>query len=929
MLLSLFLQFALYGQSSGGVAAYFMQDTVAVAMGHLFDNHLVIENNTSHDIQLSLVKKDSFALISLPANIVVKSHQKSSFYVQYLADPGLFENIGDYCQVSYQGAQGRITAGFHLLSNVTSTINLIAYSNTYFMDAKDKELKIQLLCKNMGVQAVQFSLRINSFPQGLLPLNRQSIYQLAPGEQRLVELTIQNSQQRLAVMDYYLDIQAIDHQDPDKPALGLQHIKVVQLGSDKRWDNPGYIDDRLMEHRLEYSYTHSGDHYSYNHLMAEGYTPVIGNNSLQYRFNYNGYFEPVKGNEIYDSYLEWSRPGLDMKVGSVSENMDYGLYGQGLKGTVDWKGPGSLTAMYVERNYLIYSDLYRQIPQEKDIAVQYKWDPAQRRADTAQNMLARLKNGPLLGPFEVHYIYGDDPVTNTLRHLVSGQMELSRSADQYLSLEGGVTREYFQPGAEISRHKDGWAFGAHYGGNWKGVNLSMDNYVSSPYYGGLRRGSVLLSEILSLNLKNGWLTSLQYNRQKNSPSYLSDYYTYLSPRTDRSQIGWAFAKNSKAWSVHFKPYYLEQSLEQQFIGKDVEFDSKGIRGELTVIRRGNKSQFTLTSDAGWVSTDNPYMKDKHYGSWRIMGSYNYGILSINGVLQDGPLYIIEEAAPWQYSGYRNYSFGPSINWTAFRSKLRLQAADYLNYNGFQKQWIHNLSAQGQYLIGTDLAVRADVHINAYSDNLYKDFIQFSFGIQKTFRRRNGPGHHSWQLYFFKDVNANGRWDKGETAFAGVIAQVGDVQVKSAVNGKAVLSDLPEDTYHLQLVDAQTWTLNSDVSINLKRNNKTYIGLIEGIAVNGKIVADSAVLTGKVPNVEGIRVMAKERNTGRVYSTYSNISGIFNFQLPKGEYILTIPTEGTTFSVTEKDLQLAVSGNEKLQVNFHIQDKSRAVDIQEF
>lgn len=851
-----------------------------------------------------------------------------SFYVQLLAEPGLYRSIGDHYRITYQSPAGRISAGFYLHSPEASAVQLTAYSRTYFMDPKDKTLRIQLLCKNTSMQSAQFSFQVISFPQGLLPVNQQQIHQLAPGGQQLIELTVQNGQQYMAATDYYLDIQAIDQNDPKKRSLGLQRIKVVQLGSNKRWDNPGYMDSRLMEHKLAYRYTQSGNNYTYNHLQAEGNTPVLGSNNLAYRFNYNGYVKPVAGNEIYDSYLKWSRPGFDLKVGSINENMDYGLYGQGVSSSVDWSGPGSLTALYVKRSYLIYSDLYSQLSQEKDMAIQYKWDPARRRSDSSKTASAVPEKQGFLGPFELHYIHGEDPVTMTVRHIISGQVDLKPGRHQYLSLEAGASREYFQPDGS-THHKDGWSAGIHYNGNWDRLNLSLDNYASTPYYGGLRRGSVLLNETLSLSLTNGWLTSWQYNRQKNAPSYMGNYYAYISPETDRQQYGWAVAKNSSSWSVHFKPYYLEQSLHHQFMGNPVAFNSSGIRGELTVIKRGTESQMTLTSDVGWASTDNPYMDGEHYGSWRLMGSYNYGILSFNGVLQNGPLYIMEEAAPWQYSGYQNYSFGPSVNWVAASNKVKLQASDYLNYNGFQKQWSHNLSAAGVYQITRDIQLQADVHVNAYSDKLYKDFVQFSLGVQKTFQRTNGPGRHSWRLYFFEDLNADGRWDKKESAISGVIAQIKNVQVKSAVNGKVVLTDLPEGTYQLQLVDGKGWSLNKEVSIGLTRNAKTYIGLIRDIIVTGRLLADTTALTGRRANIEGVQVMAKEIHTGRMYTTFSNISGSFMFQLPKGEYIYTIPGPNSAFSVKEDAVRRTITNDTVPPVLFHIEDRSRAVDIQEF
>jgi hypothetical protein len=104
-----------------------------------------------------------------------------------------------------------------------------------------------------------------------------------------------------------------------------------------------------------------------------------------------------------------------------------------------------------------------------------------------------------------------------------------------LLIEADGSRKCYQPGGLDGGHKDGWSAGAHYSAHWSGVNLSSDNYRSSAYYGGLRRGALVLIENISLNLKKGWMTSWQYNRQKNTPAYMDRYYLYNSPKTDRTQ----------------------------------------------------------------------------------------------------------------------------------------------------------------------------------------------------------------------------------------------------------------------------------------------------------------------------------------------------------------------------------------------------------
>ena len=930
MLLLLCLQYPLKAQSISGVRAYFANDSVVVKMGQVFDNHLIIDNATNKELHLKLERHDSLALIPLPDTIIVGKRQKRKLYLQYLAEPKLFERIGDSYRVGYQGTEGLMTAAFSFLSKEESKVELTFYNNTYFMDPKANELRVQVLCKNAGIKNVSMAFKAVSYPQGMILLNGQSYYELAPGEQKLIDLMVKIDQRQVAAMDYNLEISAINQNDPAKGSLGSRRLKVVQLGSHKTWGNTGIIDGDFIGHQYELSYRQSGSNYSYTHLMGEGAINVTRDNNLQYRFNYNGYLKPSLGNEIYDSYLKFETSKLSVALGSISENMDYNLYGQGAKVGMNWGGRGEFSALYVKRNYLIYSDLYNSLPQEEDIAVQYKWDPSKRKIDSFETK--RLVNqifSKFLGPFEIHYIHGNDPLTTTLKHIVGGQITFNSGKWQHILIEGGVSREYFQPTNSYSRHKDGWSGGVHYNGNWNGFNLSSDNYYSSPYYSGIRRGALSLNEAFSLNLKRGWLTSWQFNQQKNGPSYMDNYYAYSNPKTDRVQYSWSIARNETGLSISFKPYYLEQSLNQIFMAAPVAFSSTAVRGELNLVKSFRNNQLSLSSDYGWVNTGNPFVTKNKYQSWRLLGSYNYKIFSMNASLQNGPFYIMEEEAPWQYSGYKNYSIGPSVHLTGLNNTLKFEAADYLNYNGYQRQWNHNLSANGQYQLRQDILVKADIYMNVYSNSAYKNFTQFSIGIQKTFRKQNAPGHHSWRVQFFKDLNANGKWDKREDVLPNVVAQVGEMQVKSMGSGKVTLVNLPDAHYDLQLVDGQGWSLPRSVAIDLNKNTKNKIGLIECTSVNGHLIVDTSSSTGKVPILEGVLVELKELNTGKLFTTYSNANGDFEFWVPKGDYAARIPGENNAFTVREIKVPIIVNDKNNPEIIFHIKDRSRAVDVQEF
>ncbi|HTN38765.1 MAG TPA: SdrD B-like domain-containing protein [Arachidicoccus sp.] len=923
-LIFLFSQFNLFAQNKiKGLQVGFANDSVKVTIGSTFENRLIFQNTGNQTLHLRQSAGDSLALIGLPLNFDLPAGAKQSYFVQYLATPEILRQLGPEVKVRYQSSNGIVKASFFLNSEEHKQFRLSSYTPEIFINDNNPALTVRLLCKNNGFKTISFTLRTQSYPQGILPVDKDRRIQLAPGEQRLIDLQLRNENRNGPVSDYYVDIDAVNDQ---KEVLDHYQVKVMELGNSRRMTGLSANDRMQMQHEVKMTYWQSSNNNAFVQVLANGAAALTSKDMLNYRVNYNGYLQPIRGNEVYDSYVEWKRPSLGVRAGSISENLDYPLFGQGVKADVQLGKGQSLSAMYVKQNYLLYSDIFESIPEQENWAIHYVFQPGAGKKMTDQRFPGMTTNKGF-GPMELNYIYGKDPLTTTTNHLINGNASWVLDRHQLVRLEGGVSREYFL-GEPARPYKNGFGIGLHYTGAWHKFNLVSDNYVSSAYYSGIRRGTVMLNERLDVNLAADLSAYLQYTKQQNKPSYLSNYYLYATQKSGQTSYAAGIAKNWSKLNIYFRPYYFVQSTAQLFLKDVFSIRSEAKRGELTMLLHLNNQGLSLTGDYGLVETNNPYMNQADYTSWRIMGNYSYQFFSFNTLLQHNPYYIMEEATPWQQGDYETYSLGPSVRFSLLRDKLKFSASNYLIYNGYQDVWTNNLQGALYYNFRKNVELSAEVNLNTYQQSFYANNSQFKFGIKKSFQQRNAPGKHSWSVQFFGDENANGVWDKGEKAVSGVIVNLKKAQVKADKDGKVVFTDLLPGSYTLQLVDGRGWNNLQPMKIELMRNARTQFGLIKSVLVQGQIKGKASRFENRMPSLEGIKIMAKDAN-GHEYSTFSNTDGQFSFHLPEGRFTFRIIQEDQTFQVEHPMLERRVVVGDNSLLIFEIVDQSRKVNIKEF
>ncbi len=477
------------------------------------------------------------------------------------------------------------------------------------------------------------------------------------------------------------------------------------------------------------------------------------------------------------------------------------------------------------------------------------------------------------------------------------------------------------------RPKNGFSGGLHYkirGLQW---NFSSDNYISSHYYSGFRRGQTLFDQYLSHQSKRLHMYA-HYQLVNSTPEYLNNYYYSYSPITKTSTyeagIGTAFGK----FNINLHPYYYTQGLRENFDTVLLNIRSTAWHGAMDLSYNMRSNMFMVSLDAGKVKSNNPYLLNGHYNTWTARFNYNYKAVGFSANIQYNPLYIIQETSPWQKGGFRQYSLGPTLHLAGLKGKLDFTASDYLNYYSYSEGWNNAFQSQVSYSWAATWSATATVMYNAYGLGTQSRFIQTRVSITKSFIQANAPGFEKLSLQFFGDENANGVWDANEKPVSDVITEINRSLAQSNSKGKLSYTNLKAGNYDIHIQSGNGWYILKPVSIFLKKNRSIKIGLIKSVTIQGKIVAQTNAYLQNTPNLEGIEITALD-NAGNKYTTLSDAGGNFQMELPLKEFTFSVETTGHSFSVSNQQQKaiLRQSGNENIQ--FFLTDQSRKVDVKQF
>lgn len=918
---------------------YFKSDTIQIKGSETFSNVLVIKNTAAKrdTLLLRVSKYMDRALLRLPDTIVMEPNSTRYLPIKFLADSRVIEEniqsftVGISSTTSEQPMQNPIS--FYTVLEEIRGLILDVQASEIYLGQLDNTAELQIRAFNSSLIPLTFRMQLNEVPEGLAFTGEEAVIHLNAGEQMLLPFIAKADINTNKPLDFWVTIRAIDVLGNQ---LAFTKVRVMTVSSNRQLVlNTQDIYYKNRPNTLSLNYV-SANNFSSLQLNGGGRYKLTGQQELAYNINFNYFTQGQYGISMYDTYVDYRRNRLGIRIGNIYESLDFNVNGRGIKASLFLGGEKRLNLYGLQNDYLLFGDKAITNQGGSTFAVEY----IDGIPSNEKTRFVLLRN--------------KETISNLITNLVSGKQALVLTKEQQLRLEGGYSIQY--SGTANTTVYSGYAAGAAYRLQNDDLQLSSSQYYASPYYGGLQRGLFQSENYIGYTLSGSNTLSGRVSLMQNRARFLSkqmNAYVLMTNAYSNQTYEVGFRTNfNRHWSFELSPYYFKQVMEpNSFDGQFVRWKSSSARAKLNLSYSDDFQSISLNMDNGYTAQNTSNRPPAPFFSTRINLSYRNNTVGFNGYYQHNPYYLSDALANSETATYDVFSLGPNMHFSTWQNRLSVNASVMYYYYGYSRSQNYILNTYARLNLKKDWAITTEVffglnkraQLSTYNPETGLDYEtpqyrgdaasfftsrQVKVGIEKHFGSSTDRNEKRLELLYFEDINANGIRDKGEHAVSGILVKINGVVAITNTDGKVKFTAPALTDYVPSIVNEEGWTLLQQASIFLDRNKMLEIALVKTERLHGVIQVVKKQYGAKAPVLAGIRIQALSSN-GKLYQTVSNSEGLFNLYLPENEYTVFVDTKEQPFSMLEGKQVVAVKRQSKNELVFHYEDQSRKVDVQKF
>ncbi|MDQ0477958.1 hypothetical protein [Chryseobacterium sp. MDT2-18] len=482
------------------------------------------------------------------------------------------------------------------------------------------------------------------------------------------------------------------------------------------------------------------------------------------------------------------------------------------------------------------------------------------------------------------------------------------------------------------------ALGFNYRKNWKQYTLSSNNYYSTGFYPGIKKGNTVFEERLArsfekFSLYGGYSLNI-YNPKNINPLY---QYSSFSSR-NKIELGANFtiakgltANLSSQWVSEHSGLFTVNFAEI----KPIDFQSAFIYTSVNYNTPDNRNRFNLTQSQG-ISYYLDFTKPQfiyqmqanwYHGNFMLSTNYQHGNFMLyegnsNGTLTSDTekistmanyrLALVNKNLNLNLSAIGNYdsrygkniSFTTSLDYRAFRAT---KIFANFNYNKYINNQLNNQNIYFQVGISQELP---------------------AFGEEAT-KFKSG----SIKIFTFYDLNNNNSYEPAiDRPASSVKVKINNTIFVSDENGNIRYRKVPYNEYLIKSLENQWHADDQTVNVDQKEVLVT-IPLEKTSMIKGKIEYQQTTKTQyEVPQIlTGIPVIFKNK-LNKTFTFYTTSTGDYTAYLPLGSYQISISNTILPQNVyIDDNIQNATAeeGVVKTLENFVLKVKEKKVQVKKF
>lgn len=613
---------------------------------------------------------------------------------------------------------------------------------------------------------------------------------------------------------------------------------------------------------------------------------ALGNGSLD--FNTDAYqWGGLDGRPVlYNTWIRYGSKQIDVTAGNISESLETFVNGRGVK--------------------VHFNDSLHNRSFEGGL-VNHSFDLLGNSgsAGYADGFTAYLKTTGSIGqPEKRNYtgtaIYERKPIENRENFLYMHTVDLVKSSSDSLRLVADIapaaTRQLDTSAAGGATFFPAMAAGLQLQFIHPSYSLTSNNFYSTGYYPGVRRGVLQLNQRISRSIKrtNLWM---QYSLNEYAPKYLenqSEYRSYFL--VSRAEAGMLFPLTTSL-SLSFVPLHEYERGSYTFgaTADDDEMRLNSYRLNTTINWRSSdyKQQGYLLLESG-LGQFRPSLAGGSGTQLRASLSYSYAWFNANINAQRGNMSLMEAANNLYFGREHPYRIGASASAQRYFLRKKAQAEISLSYykDSFSGE---NRTASGRlrYAFTKKAAFLFTGQYYQYNTPYAGRIanVNVQLGIQMALpdsRGPNRPKEGNIELTVYYDHNHNGIYDEGDSPAGNIMLLVGQTAFVTASDGTVKYSHVPHCTYKISVPAQGGWHADESVLQLNSKQLKYAVPLQHSGTVNGRVQYQyNERLSREIDKTLAGLTIEATNERGQVTETVTDAEGNYVLFLPPGDYEIRV------------------------------------------
>ncbi|OQP59213.1 hypothetical protein A3860_38180 [Niastella vici] len=661
-------------------------------------------------------------------------------------------------------------------------------------------------------------------------------------------------------------------------------------------------------------YIYSGDNYSYNKM------PLALELNLQNMASAQPFaFLNIRG------YLKLKN---DQQVNVLLQTNNYykNAVANTQKATVDYiHGPWRLTAGSIIdfNNFLIDGTGLRvQYSGLNNKAIEVMG--AQSRIGNTQQFNVKFSE-PICKAVTWHAnaFVNRDAVKKQTSSLLLNKLDWNIDKDTRLSIEGGSGLEKITR-SKLDTSLLAWQAGYHFEMQKKHYQLNSTICRYSQNFPGFNKGFHYQLHEARL-LINNFFTGLYFELNKRAYNNTGDSLVNFLFNINNREYGMRFGWQRKRFSLVLSPGILKQ----------VQDSASALQSHM----------YKLTANINWQINDR----------WWLSAFSNAGRVTIPTMapitsftnfinIQNNRfgIQVRDDKGPWYYYEISQYLKSPvmydrlqispfvELPWARKNIFCRLQA-NYLReqQTGTSFFLVYNNIQYSSPKTGIDIGLTTQVNVSRKED----PFVNLTIRKRLQLPVIKNETSRSFRTILFLDKNNNGWPDEGEERVTQARVLVNDDLLQSNNKGELAFTNTDDKEFIIdfsQVAGLQGWMPKQGFR-QVFRPDKVqklyYIPFTRSNVISGNLLLLRDEQSSQTMQLDGIRVTAVTSN-GAVFNTLTNSNGEYSFNLPAGNYIVSVNQAifDDNFRVAEASKAADLINNQQLHLQFEIRQKKRTMNI---